>query len=277
MSAKKVFLGVAALLIISVVGVVVYVASSLDGIVKSAIISYGSEVTQTRVGVSSVEIKLQSGEGKISGLSIANPPGFTDPDAIKLGLISTRIDTDSITKNPIVIDEILIRSPSIFYEINKSGVSNIDTLKKNISKATQTGESSTRKEAGDNDGIRLIIRKLTIENSKATVRVAAMGDRNLSATIPTIRLTNIGKKSGGASPARIAKAISKTLVDRVRGSVATLGVGKYIGKPADMFKKAIKGKIGKIGGNLGKAIPAGGSVSDAAKKAGGALKGLLGK
>jgi len=276
MSAKKIVLGVAALLIITIVGVVVYVASSLDGIVKSAIISYGSEVTQTRVGVSSVEIKLQSGEGKISGLSIANPPGFTDPDAIRLGLISTRIDTDSITENPIVIDEILIRSPSIFYEINKSGVSNIDTLKKNISKATQTGESSAKKDTGDN-GIRLIIRKLTIENSKATVRVAAMGDRNLSATIPTIRLTNIGKKSGGSSPAQIAKTISKTLVDRVRGSVAALGVGKYIGKPADMFKKAIKGKIGKIGGNLGKAIPAGGSVSDAAKKAGGALKGLLGK
>jgi len=44
-----------------------------------------------------------------------------------------------------------------------------------------------------------------------------------------------------------------------------------------MFKKALKGKIGKIGGNLGKSLPAGGSVSDAAKKAGGALKGLLGK
>jgi len=32
-----------------------------------------------------------------------------------------------------------------------------------------------------------------------------------------------------------------------------------------------------MGGNLGKSLPAGGAVGDAAKKAGGALKGLLGK
>jgi len=263
LSMKKVFLGVAALLVITAVGTVVYIASSLDGIVQSAIIRYGSQVTQTDVKVASVEIKLQTGAGKISGLSIANPPGFTDPDAIKLGLISTKIDTDSVTKNPIIIDEILVRSPSIYYEINASGISNIDILKKNIAKVTESGGDSAKEESSDS-GIRLIIRKLSIENSKAVVRVAAMGNRNLTANIPTIRLTDIGKKSGGASPARIAQIISKILIDRVRGSVATLGVEKFLGKPSDIFKKGLQGT-------------AAGSVDNAAKKASGALKGLLGK
>ena len=52
-----------------------------------------------------------------------------------MGNITTRIDTSSINRNPIVIDEILISAPAVVYEINKAGLSNVDVLKKNLAQA----------------------------------------------------------------------------------------------------------------------------------------------
>jgi len=265
---KKILIGVIALLVITV-GIFVFVLSSLDGIVKSAIETYGSEATHTQVSVHDVKIKVKSGEGEIHGLNVANPKGFSDPDIFKLGMISTKIDADTVMKNPIIIDNVTIRSPAIFYEINKSGVSNVDVLKKNLSRAG--GASGT---ADKGEPLKMIIRQLVVEDGKASVRIAALGGTVQHVNIPRIQLTDVGKKSGGATAAEVAKILGKRLVKSVKGSVARLGVRQYLGKSADLFKKGALGKAGKIGGSLGHAV--GGAAGNIGGKVGGALKGLLG-
>ena len=173
---KKVLIGVGGLVAVIVV-VLVVVLSSLDSIVKEAIQTYGSEVTQTKVSVADVKISLTSGEGSISGLNIGNPAGFSDPELFKLGKISVKIDTDTVTQNPVVIDEIIIQSPSVSYEINKDGDSNAEILKKNVAKATGGSDSSSSGAASEPSGeeVKLIIRKLVIEGGKAKVKIAALG------------------------------------------------------------------------------------------------------
>jgi len=262
---KKVLIGVVGLLVI-IIAVSVYVLSSLDGIVKRAIETYGSEATKTQVSVADVKIKVKSGEGAIHGLSVGNPKGFSDPNIFKLGMISAKINTDTVMKNPIIIDEVVIRSPAIFYEINKSGVSNVDVLKKNLGQ-TGGGSGSTGKDGGGKQ-MKMIIHKLVVEGGKAQVRIAALGNKVQNVDIPRIRLTDVGKKSGGATAAEVARILGKHLVKNVKGSVATLGVRRYLGKSADMFKQ---GALGKVGGGLG------GAVGGATGNVGGALKDLLGK
>ncbi len=266
---KKILIGVVALLVI-VAGVFFFVLSSLDGIVKGAIETYGSAATHTQVSVRDVKIKIKSGEGTIHGLNVANPKGFSDPDIFKLGMISTEIDARTVMKNPVIINAITIRSPEIFYEINKSGVSNIDVLKKNLAGATSesTGKSNKGKP------LKMIIRKLIVEGARVSVRIAALGGMVQHVRIPRIQLTDVGKKSGGATAAEVAQILGKRLVKSVRSSVARLGVRQYLGKSADLFKKGALGKIGKIGGGLGNAV--GGAAGNIGGKVGGALKGLLG-
>jgi len=264
---KKILIGLGVLLVV-VVGISVYVLSSLDGIVKDAIVTYGSEATQTQVSVADVKITVESGEGTIRGLKVANPKGFADPNIFELGAISTKINTDSIMKNPIIIDEISIRSPAVFYEINKSGVSNVDVLKKNLSQAGGASKSADKNEGGEQ--LKMIIRKLVVDGGKARVRIAALGNKEQNVTIPRIQLTDVGKKTGGATAAEVAQILGKHLVKNVKGSVAKLGVQQYLGKSADMFTKGALGTVGKVGGTVG------GVVGGAAKGVGGALKGLLG-
>jgi len=262
---KKILIGIGVLLVI-IIGISVYVLSSLDGIVKGAIETYGSEATQTQVSVANVKIKVKSGEGTIRGLRVANPKGFSDPNIFELGTISTKINTDTVMKNPIIIDKVMIHSPAIFYEINKSGVSNMDVLKGNLGQTGGTSKSANK--GGKGEQLKMIIRKLVVEGGKARVRIAALGNKEQNVTIPRIQLTDVGKKSGGATAAEVARILGKHLVKNVKGSVARIGVQQYLGKSADMFKK---GALGKIKGAVG------GTAGGATKGVGGALKGLLGQ
>lgn len=261
---KKVLIGIVGLILV-VAGGLFFVWSSLDGIVKGAIETYGSEATKTAVRVGGVKITLESGEGKISGLRVGNPDGFTDPNIFELGMISTKIDTATVTQNPVIIDEIIIRSPLVFYEINKTGVSNVDMLKKSLGQTS--GKDSSASADGGGEGVKMIIRKLVVEGGKATVRVAALGNKEQSVTVPRILLTDVGKKSGGATAAEVARILSARLLKNVQSAVMKIGMRKYLGKSADMLKGDILDKAGQLGGGT-----AGGTV----EKVGGALKGLLG-
>ncbi len=233
------------------IGTILFVMTNLDDLVKDAIQSFGSETIKTEVQISDLELALRSGQVTIKGLNVSNPEGFSDPNIFELTTISIKIDPATLNQNPIVIDEIIISAPTVVYEINKSGVSNADVLKNNMSRAGRTTDS----DSGGIDDLKMIIRKLIVEGGKAKMRIAALGDAAQTVILPEIRLTDIGKKSGGVKSAELARIISSKLLGNVNSSVAAMGVGKYLGKATD----------GQIGNR----------VSGAAKKVGGDIKGLL--
>ena len=250
---KKTMIGVAVLAVI-VIAAVLFLLSNLDNIVKGAIEDYGSEATKTSISVANVSIKLEAGEASISGLNVGNPDGFSDPNIFELGKITTRIDTSTINQNPIVIDEILISAPTVVYEINQSGLSNVDILKKNL--GSGGGQSSSSSESGGEE-LKMIIRKLVVEDSTAKVRIAALGDKQQTVNLPRIVMTDVGKKTGGATAAEVANQLSSRLLGNVKGSVASLGVNQYLGKSADAFKaEALDNAGSAIGGATGGATDA---------------------
>lgn len=108
---KKILIGVAVVIVLAI-GVAFYLTlSNIDTLVKHIIETQGSQATLTKVRVKSVHIELTKGSGTIQGLTVANPPGFSQPDAFTLGEIATRIDIDSLIHQPYVIDTIAVRAP----------------------------------------------------------------------------------------------------------------------------------------------------------------------
>jgi hypothetical protein len=232
-----------------------FVWKNLDSIVKTAIETYGSEATKTAVHVGSVKLDLKHGQATITDLSVANPKGFTDPHIFELGRISTRVDLASINKNPIVIDEIHISAPTVVYEINRAGVSNVEVLKKNLGLGGSSAAGSSSGSSSDN-GRKMIIRKIIVDGSSAKGRSAALSQEQ-SVSLPRIVMTDVGAKRGGATAAEVARQLSDTLLTNVKASVAKIGVDKYLGKSADAVKAQMQKKVGGAAGDM--------------------LKGLLGK
>ena len=140
-------------------------------------------------------------------------------------------------------------------------------LKKNLGAGSGGGEAAS---SDGGEELKLIIRKLVVEGTSAKVRIAALGDLEQTVKLPRIQLNDIGKKSGGATAAEVAQILSSKLLGNVKGAVGTLGVDKYLGKSADLFKGSLD-KVGDVGGGIG------GAAGDVGGKVGGAVKGLFGK
>lgn len=254
-------------IVVVLAAAVYFLLSNLDRIVAAAIGKYGSEATGTSVKVSSVRIKLGEGAGSISGLQIGNPGGFSTPNAVSLGSISIAVDTGSLTGDPVVIETIKVSSPRIAYEINESGVANIDEIKKNV-EAYQKSIVSGKGEGGKKEGgKKLLIRSLVVEGGQVDVLVAALGGKPLQAKLPRIALRNLGGK-GGATPGEIAAQVLDPLVRQAIAAASSTGIEQYLGKRAEDVQKALEEKAQE---------KLGGAGSEAVKEAGKTFKKLLGK
>lgn len=250
---RKLLIG-AGVLVTLIVGAAVFLLSSLDTIVKKVIEDVGSQVTGVKVSVGDVKISLSEGKGSISGLSIANPPGFSSDPAIKLGEIALALDTGSLSKNPIVVKDITVASPFVAYEMAAGG-SNIDAIQKNVkafsAKQGAGGKAEPAKPAGKDEEKKLVIERLAITGGQVKLAAGGIPGAQGTAKLADIVLTNIGKDGGGASSAQVAQKVMDALVG---GALkAATSFGNLLGGVGDKAKALVPGD------------------------AGGAIKGLIGK
>jgi len=243
---RKILIGVAVLLVL-VIGAVVFTASNLDGLVKTAIETAGTKVAGVPVTVSKVSISIKEGRAGIEGLSVANPKGFTTPTAISLGSVTVSLDPAAAAKSPIEIKTIAIVAPQVTYEISGQG-SNLDAIKKNVETflASTTGGDGGKakgaeapKQQADKGGSTLVIDTLTVTQGKVTLATPIPGGA-ASVKLGDITQKDIGKSTGGASPADIAASLLNTLSGSALKSVSGMGVGQ--------LTDALKNNVGNVGG-----------------------------
>jgi len=200
--------------------------SNIDWIVKNAIEQYGSQATGTSVRVDRVALHPAQGKGVIEGLTVANPPGYSAPHILSLGGISVRIAPRTIASNPVVIDDIRITAPLVVYEMNETGVANVDALKENLA-AGQPARTGDR--GGKGVEKRLRIKRLVIENAQTEIRIAALGGKPRTVALSRIEMTDIGGKNG-APPEEVAKQIVSAILAEVSAEVGKAGAGKLLEK-----------------------------------------------
>lgn len=237
---KKVLIVVLVIVILIVVALVL-LFSNLNSLVAKAIEKNGSNVTQTSVQVSGVDISLREGRGSIKGLTVASPQGFDARDAFSLDEIILDIDVQSLRGEPIVIDEIRITAPVINAEITKTGASNIEKIRENVNAYTAGG-------SGQSDGQAKLIRiKLFVfEQGRVEIDVSALGLENRTVELPEIRMSNVGGEAG-APPDEIAKIILTEVAKNVSSEIAGSQLDRLIReKLGGSITDKAKGLLDKI-------------------------------
>lgn len=249
----KYIIAIVAVVIAIIIGFVAFrVVGSLDKIIQAGIETYGTKITQADVSLDKVTTDLTNGQAALHGLKIGNPSGYKSDYLLKLDQISMTLDTSTITKNPVVIKEILIEKPSVIYEL-ASGGSNVNALLKNIKNYTGTesrGESSGKEH-------KMIIKDLIIKDGQVNLSATALKGKTVTTSLPDIHMKDIGKDKGGATPGEVAEKIMKQIT-----SGATSAVGSLKNLPGAVTDQ-LQG--------------AGGAVKDKLGEAGEKLKGLFGK
>jgi len=97
MSGRRIALLVAGLVILFAIAAFWLLVENLDGLVRHAIESSASAATGTPVHVGDVAISLKEGRGSITGLTIANPPGFSGKPLLTVETIDIRLDPAALT------------------------------------------------------------------------------------------------------------------------------------------------------------------------------------
>ena len=263
---KKVLIGGGVLFVV-IVGVVFFLLSKIGGLIKEVVERVGSEATQASVTLGSADVDVTSGKGGLKGLIVGNPAGFETSSAFELGEISVSIDTGSVTTDTVVIREVLIDGPIVTYELSQNG-SNVDAIKRNVdsfAKNLSSGESSA--ETVDDGGAqkKIIIELLTVRGGEVNIAASMLGDRKMGASLPAIEVRDIGKDSGGASPAEIAAVILDTLTEAATKAATSLDLSGLL-----------DGAAGEAVENATKAVEEAtdGAVEGASEAVGGAVEGV---
>jgi len=240
---SKIIVGIILVAVIIAIGTFAYIYTSLDALVETAIEKYGSQTTQTAVVVDKVKIELTDGKGAIAGIRIANPKGFSEPDIFTLGQISTRIDVKSITRQPIIIEEVRVNSPVIYYEMDKDRQDNLSVLKKSITsqlpqkKTTSAKEKEEKESRASDSEPKFMIRRFIMDKAKLKATIIPLEGRVLQTELPRIELKNVGGK-GGSTAAELAEQLLQQVVDKSRKAVANLDIEKQLKKEVESKLKS---------------------------------------
>jgi len=246
---RRLFFWLIVLLVIAGAGLYFFA----DTVLKVAIERGGSSLAETDVAVKSLDVAVTESEGSINitGLTIANPQGFSDSVLLSLQGINLVIDIERSSFSVLAIEELRVDNPQITYELGGGG-NNMDKLMDNIDR--NVGGSSGGSESGF--APRYIIDRLVVTPGEVTIQ---LGSGELaSANLPEINLTDIGADSDGVTGGELGQIVMSQINVGVTAQVTVGALANVIG-----------GGIGAVGGTVG---DTGKAVGEGL---GGAIKGIF--
>jgi len=241
----------------------------LGSIIKTGVETLGPQITKCDVTVEDIQVAPLGGRVEIIGMVVGNPEGFKTPSAFKLDHIRIRLDSKSLLGDRIHIQEILIDSPEITYEVGLSG-SNIGAIQKNVEAYTGGAAEAAPSEEGapvadapgsEGSGKDVQLDDFRLTGAKLNLSAKVMAGEAVSVELPEIHLQDLGT-GDGRSVAEIVSEVFGAVFKEI-GEAAT-GAGAIL----EDGKKLVK-EVGE------EAKKAGEAVKESASKALGGVKGLF--
>lgn len=212
---------------------------NLDTLVKEAIVRYGSAAAGTSVRVADVDITLREGRGTLRGLTLANPPGYSQAPLFTLDKISIVLDRSTITADVPVIDEIRIGASAFRYELDSSGRSNLAALQQRAKDPKSKGPKGTTAAADPQTQRRYRIKRLEIADGEAVLQLGSVGVGQAAVRVPGMVLRDLGGRRG-LTAEEIADTVLAELLKNLEKTVAAKGLGRLQQNWSDKAAKSLK-------------------------------------
>lgn len=249
---KKLFIALGVLIVLLIIFIAVAL-TNLGPIIKKAVNTYGPEITRTEIELKDVDVSLFQGEASLSGFLIGNPEGFHTPHAMTVQSVHVNINEKTIAKDPIIIDTIQVRAPDINYEI-KGKTDNFRALLENIKKSTGTPKdpdatkpepSQKKKEPSTN----IFIKEFILTDGTVHLASSMLKEKNVSVSLPDIRMQDIGKKDEGTTPAKAFQEIAEKLYRQIQSEPVRQALKrelKELGQNFDQLQLNSREQIDKL-------------------------------
>lgn len=209
----KIVVALTFVIVLSVGGLLYYVFSNLNSIVKQIVESEGPKITQTSVKLNEVDLKPLEGRGELKGFKIGNPSGYSSEHLLKWDSILLHINPQSVRSEVIVIEDFGVSGVNIKVE-QKGKTTNIQELLKALPSGGSEAEETDSGSSGSQ--VRMAIKHMSFSNNSVDVITEQLGSANVE--IPGFELNNIGDPAVGLTPDELAAAILKPLMKRAKDS-----------------------------------------------------------
>ncbi len=214
MKTMKIILSVIILAALIITAVVFYGLSNLNGFVEDIIESTGTEMTQTRVDVGSVDIQLTEGGGAIYNIAIANPKGYSSNALFHAKSVALTLDIDTVAEPVKVIERVDVGETTLRAEQKNIKDTNIQALLDNIKKS---GANSKTTSSNDSETKIMIER---IHFSAATIDLQTENFGGRSVALPAFSVRNIGNKKTEVTPQQAGQQITQQRMTKMKAAVS---------------------------------------------------------
>ncbi len=272
---KKLAIGSGVLVFLAAAAAVVGVVM-IDSIAKTAIERGGSFALGVPTTLESADVGIMSGTFSMSGLNVANPPGYSGPRFFGLKSGAVAANLGSVTKDVVEIPSLHLDGIRVSLERNLKG-SNFKTILENMKKFESKDAAP---KVADEGGKKFIVREIIVRDVEVKVQILGLpGVESPAVTIPIheIKLNNVGTAEGGITAGEITNVVVKAVLaaaaergggimpgdiaGELKGGLAKLeGVGKFgvevVGKVGESAQKLAEG-LTKIGSEAGEALKKG--------------------
>lgn len=200
---KKVLVTILVLLLLLGIAAWYFVSFRLDGVIKQQIEQVGSQTMGTSVSVGSVTSDLKNGSLIISSITVANPPGYKNKNALSLNGIEAAVDYKTLDIKRIIVDQ-----PEIVIE-EKNGASNFTDL---LAGMEDSPEPEPAEEGAEQPV--LVIHHFRMNESRAAFESVSL-DHYSDLKVKAIEVQNVK-----GTPPEVAEVITREIVEAIVSAAA---------------------------------------------------------
>lgn len=266
----KIIVGIIVFVLILVVALVATSPLWLGPVIKSVANAATPKITGTAFNLGQASVNPFSLRCEFGALTLANPEGFKEANAVTLGRFNVDVDTASTMSDVLVIEDISVEDLCVALVSNDEGKGNFDIIADNAAKALgkdkaepaqaepEKAEPEKAEAPKDKKPLKIIITRLNLKNLKVK-------KGPLTIPCPSIELHDLGKDSGGYEPAQMGQAILKEVWANIMA--AGTDVLKLGTSALDAAKGATEAANTALKGTTDAAADAASAATDAAKNA----------
>ena len=246
---KKLLLILLSVFVLVVVLVLIAGSALLEKAVVAGVETVGPEITQAPVELEDVKISLSSGKCSIIGLNVGSPDGFKSEYVMRLKTLRLKLQPQSLFRDKIVVDELVIDAPELIYETKLTGT-NLGAILKHVNEFSG-GDEGAPPSAADEEatgGKRFEVRLIKVTNGKVTLANQLLQGEQLVVSLPPIEIRDLGSGPEGATLGDIVRRTLASINAETVKAVAQSGhsVGDQLRRNADTLKDRVGGLLGGL-------------------------------
>ena len=212
------------LLVLILVGGAIYVYVNMNSLAKQLTEQVASDALGVDVNVGEMDINIAQKRIVVRDLRIANPKGYTNPNAIIVNEII--IVGESFSKEFLTFANIAVDGTNVSLEVDDKGT-NLGDLKKNIDAKSAGSAQKSKKSSGNSnksgENIKVIVKKFSLTGAQLHPSVTLIRGDFAPITVADIHLRDIGKRENGIVAGEAIAQIMDAVLKQFNQSAGSAG------------------------------------------------------